>query len=77
MIITAHAPLDVAAAGAATAAFHLSGQVCTSAERFYVVDAVHDDFVAALSPNASGCGSAMGWTAPKSAHWSARPHAAR
>jgi acyl-CoA reductase-like NAD-dependent aldehyde dehydrogenase len=45
MIITAHAPIDVAAAGAVTAAFHLSGQVCTSAERFYVVDAVHDRFV--------------------------------
>ena len=28
-----------------TAAFHLSGQVCTSAERFFVVDAVHDRFV--------------------------------
>ncbi len=46
LIVTAHAPLDVAAAGAVTAAFHLSGQVCTSAERLYVVDAVHDDFVA-------------------------------
>jgi acyl-CoA reductase-like NAD-dependent aldehyde dehydrogenase len=45
MIVTAHAPLDVAAAGAVTAAFHLSGQVCTSAERFFVVDAVHDRFV--------------------------------
>jgi acyl-CoA reductase-like NAD-dependent aldehyde dehydrogenase len=45
MIISAHAPIDVAAAGAVTAAFHLSGQVCTSAERFYVVDAVHDRFV--------------------------------
>jgi acyl-CoA reductase-like NAD-dependent aldehyde dehydrogenase len=29
-----NAPLDVAAAGSVTAAFHLSGQVCTSAERF-------------------------------------------
>ena len=48
MIITAHAPLDVAAAGAVTAAFHLSGQVCTSAERIYVVDAVHDAFIAAF-----------------------------
>ncbi len=48
MIITASAPLDIAAAGAVTAAFHLSGQVCTSAERIYVVDAVHDDFVAAF-----------------------------
>jgi len=48
MIVTAHAPLDVAAAGAVTAAFHLSGQVCTSAERIFVVDAVHDDFIAAF-----------------------------
>jgi acyl-CoA reductase-like NAD-dependent aldehyde dehydrogenase len=45
MIISKHAPLDVAAAGAVTAAFHLSGQVCTSAERFFVVDEVHDAFV--------------------------------
>ena len=49
MIITAHAPLEVAAAGAVTAAFHLSGQVCTSAERFYVVGAIHDAFVAAFA----------------------------
>ena len=49
MIITAHAPLEIAAAGAVTAAFHLSGQVCTSSERFYVVGAVHDDFVAAFA----------------------------
>ncbi|WP_240967262.1 aldehyde dehydrogenase family protein [Pseudomonas nitroreducens] len=45
MIISRHAPLEVAAAGAVTAAFHLSGQICTSAERFYVVDEVHDEFV--------------------------------
>lgn len=45
MIISRHAPLDVAAAGAVTAAFHLSGQICTSAERFYVVDEIHDAFV--------------------------------
>ncbi|MCL6708507.1 aldehyde dehydrogenase family protein [Pseudomonas sp. R2.Fl] len=45
MIVTANAPLDVAAAGAVTAAFHMSGQVCTSAERFFVVDAVHDAFI--------------------------------
>jgi acyl-CoA reductase-like NAD-dependent aldehyde dehydrogenase len=45
LIVTAHAPLDVAAAGAVTAAFHMSGQVCTSAERFYVVDSVHDAFI--------------------------------
>ncbi len=45
MIVSRHAPLEVAAAGAVTAAFHLSGQVCTSAERFFVVDEVHDRFV--------------------------------
>jgi acyl-CoA reductase-like NAD-dependent aldehyde dehydrogenase len=49
MIVTAHAPLDIAAAGAVTGAFHLSGQVCTSTERIYVVDAVHDAFVAAFA----------------------------
>jgi len=45
LIVSAHAPLEVAAAGSVTAAFHLSGQVCTSAERFFVVDVVHDEFV--------------------------------
>ena len=49
MIISEHAPLDVAAAGAATAAFHLSGQVCTSAERLFVHDCVHDAFVEKLA----------------------------
>ncbi|WP_075292053.1 aldehyde dehydrogenase family protein [Pararhizobium arenae] len=52
LIVTAHAPLDVAAAGAVTAAFHMSGQVCTSAERFFVVDAVHDDFIARFATEA-------------------------
>lgn len=46
LIVSKHAPLEVAAAGAVTAAFHLSGQICTSAERFFVVDEVHDEFVA-------------------------------
>ena len=45
MIISEHAPLDVAVPGAVTAAFHLSGQICTSAERFYVHEKLHDDFV--------------------------------
>lgn len=49
MIISAHAPIDVAAAGAVTGAFHMSGQVCTSTERLYVVDAVHDAFITAFS----------------------------
>ncbi|WP_118133655.1 aldehyde dehydrogenase [Oceanicella sp. SM1341] len=49
MIVTAHAPLDVAVPGCVTAAFHLSGQICTSAERFFVHEAVHDAFVARLA----------------------------
>jgi acyl-CoA reductase-like NAD-dependent aldehyde dehydrogenase len=48
MIIMESAPVDIAAAGAVTAAFHLSGQICTSAERFFVHDAIHDAFVAAF-----------------------------
>src|SRR5918996_5990860 len=35
--------IDVAAKGGAWAAFLNSGQVCTSAERFYVLDDVYDD----------------------------------
>jgi betaine-aldehyde dehydrogenase len=37
--------IRTAARGGAWAAFLNSGQVCTSAERFYVMDAVYDDFV--------------------------------
>ncbi|MEP3437140.1 MAG: aldehyde dehydrogenase family protein [Hoeflea sp.] len=48
MIITAHAPIAIAAAGAVTGAFHMSGQVCTSTERLYVVDSIHDEFVEAF-----------------------------
>lgn len=48
MVVTATAPLEVAIPGAVTAAFHLSGQVCTGTERFYVHEAVHDEFVAGL-----------------------------
>ncbi|WP_018700375.1 aldehyde dehydrogenase family protein [Amorphus coralli] len=49
MIITANAPLEIAAAGAVTGAFHMSGQVCTSTERLYVVDSIHDAFVEAFA----------------------------
>lgn len=45
MIISNNAPLDVAVAGSVCAAFHLSGQICTSAERFFVHEAIHDEFV--------------------------------
>ena len=37
--------LDVAARGAVWACFLNMGQVCTSAERFYVLDKVFDEFV--------------------------------
>jgi betaine-aldehyde dehydrogenase len=42
------AELEVAARGGAWAAFLNAGQVCTSAERFYVVDDVFDDYVSAF-----------------------------
>ena len=48
LIVLADAPVDIAAAGAVTAAFHLSGQVCTAAERLFVEDAVYDAFMAAF-----------------------------
>jgi betaine-aldehyde dehydrogenase len=38
----------VAASGGAWAAFLNAGQVCTSAERFYVMDDVYDDYVGAF-----------------------------
>lgn len=37
--------LDVATRGSVWAAYLNAGQVCTSAERFYVMDSVYDDFV--------------------------------
>jgi betaine-aldehyde dehydrogenase len=46
--------LEVAARGGAWAAFLNAGQVCTSAERFYVVDEVFDDYVEAFVEHARG-----------------------
>jgi acyl-CoA reductase-like NAD-dependent aldehyde dehydrogenase len=40
--------IEVAAKGGAWAAFLNAGQVCTSAERFYVLEPVYDDYVAAF-----------------------------
>lgn len=53
MIISKQAPLDVAVPGTVTAAFHLSGQICTSSERVFVEAAVHDEFVTRLADAAS------------------------
>ena len=44
-IVDAGVDLDVAARGAAWACFLNMGQVCTSAERFYIVGSVFDEFV--------------------------------
>ncbi len=43
------AKLDVAARGGAWAAFLNAGQVCTSAERFYVMEEVYDEYVEAFA----------------------------
>ncbi len=51
-IVMPSAPLDMAARGAAFAAYLNCGQVCTSAERFYVHEAVHDQFVDLLTAEA-------------------------
>jgi betaine-aldehyde dehydrogenase len=47
-IVMPSAPVEVAAKGATFAAFLNCGQVCTSAERFYVHESVYDRFVATL-----------------------------
>jgi len=48
-IVMPSAPIETVIRGAAYAAFLNCGQVCTSAERFYVHHSVHDAFVAGLS----------------------------
>ncbi len=45
-IVLGDAKLDVASKGAVFAAFINGGQVCTSAERFYIEDSIYDDFMA-------------------------------
>ena len=45
MIISEHAPLDVAVPGCTMSAFHLTGQICVSSERFFVHEKIHDEFV--------------------------------
>lgn len=51
-IVMPSAPLDMAVRGAAFAAYLNCGQVCTSAERFYVHEKIHDEFVERLSAEA-------------------------
>ncbi len=46
--------LDVAARGGVWAAFLNAGQVCTSAERFYVMEDVYDDYLARFAELAGG-----------------------
>jgi acyl-CoA reductase-like NAD-dependent aldehyde dehydrogenase len=46
--------IDVAARGGAWAAFLNAGQVCTSAERFYVMDEVYDDYLEAFADHTRG-----------------------
>ncbi|MDX2307363.1 MAG: aldehyde dehydrogenase family protein [Hyphomicrobium sp.] len=51
-IVMPSAPIDIAARGVAFAAFLNAGQVCTSAERIYVHEAMHDRFVETLAGEA-------------------------
>ena len=48
------AGIEVAAKGGAWAAFLNSGQVCTSAERFYVMADVYDDYLSAFTDYTKG-----------------------
>jgi betaine-aldehyde dehydrogenase len=52
-IVMPSADIEIAARGAAFAAFLNCGQVCTSAERIYVHEAVYEQFVARLAAEAA------------------------
>lgn len=51
-IVMPSAPIDVVARGAAFAAYMNCGQICVSAERFFVHEDVHDEFVERLEGHA-------------------------
>lgn len=53
-IVMPSADLSIAARGVAFAAFLNAGQVCTSAERIYVHEEIHDEFVSLLVAEAKG-----------------------
>lgn len=48
-IVMPSAPLDIAAKGAVFSAYINCGQICARAERFYVHEAVHDEFVSRVT----------------------------
>ena len=52
-IVAADARMDVAVPGAVFAAFLNAGQVCTSAERFYVEESIYDDFLQRMVAHAA------------------------
>jgi succinate-semialdehyde dehydrogenase/glutarate-semialdehyde dehydrogenase len=60
VIVFDDADVDKAVGILATAKFRNAGQVCVSPTRFYVQDAVHDRFVAAISERAAGIGVGNG-----------------
>ncbi len=51
-IVMPSAPIDVVARGAAFSAYMNCGQICVSAERFFVHESVHDEFVEKLIEHA-------------------------
>jgi betaine-aldehyde dehydrogenase len=51
-IVMPSAPIDVVARGAAFSAYMNCGQICVSAERFFVHESVHDEFVEKLTDHA-------------------------
>ena len=50
-LVMPSAPLDIAARAAAFSAYMNCGQICVSAERFFVHEAIHDEFVEKLTEN--------------------------
>jgi betaine-aldehyde dehydrogenase len=54
LLVMPSAPMDVAARGATFAAYLNCGQVCTSAERIYVHESIHDEFVERMVGLADG-----------------------
>ncbi len=51
-LVMPSAPLDIAARAAAFSAYMNCGQICVSAERFFVHEDIHDEFVAKLIEHA-------------------------